>query len=139
MLYMKEMQSGSTLALIYFCSLRLGDTIKTNCLKLQTTDPEMLMFYFFKKALGLVSPPHIMHGFLRKIFVMLYFIDWQNFIVWLSLLLEISGNRCIIIVCYKFCNVINFEIYLSFFIKPSFCMNKNSEQKLNYLKNKKSI
>ena len=75
MLYMKEMQSGSTLALIYFCSLRLGDTIKTNCLKLQTTDPEMLMFYFFKKALGLASPEHIMHGFLRKIFVMLYFID----------------------------------------------------------------
>ena len=33
------------------------------------------MFYFFKKALGLASPEHIMHGFLRKIFVMLYFID----------------------------------------------------------------
>ena len=34
----------------------------------------------------------------RKIFLMLYPINWPNFIAWLPLPLEISGNMCIIIV-----------------------------------------
>ena len=34
----------------------------------------------------------------RKNFLMLHSINWPNFIVWLSLLLEILGNVCITIV-----------------------------------------
>ena len=33
----------------------------------------------------------------------------------------------------------NFEIYFSFPVKPLSYMNKNSEQKLKYLKNRKSF
>ena len=37
----------------------------------------------------------------------------------------------IAVVCYPVCGVINFEVYLSFVIKPLFWMTKKSEQILN--------
>ena len=37
--------------------------------------------------------------FWRKIFLLLYSINWPNFIVWLSLFCEILDNICIVIVC----------------------------------------
>ena len=70
---------------------------------------------------------------------MLYSVNWQNIIVWLPLLFEISGNMWIVIVCYPVCDVINFEIYLSFLTKPFSYMTKYSEQKFKYLKNEKSF
>ena len=42
---------------------------------------------------------------------------------------------CIVIVCCPVCGVIDFEIYLSFLIKPLAYMTKKSEQKCKYLKN----
>ena len=51
---------------------------------------------------------------------MIYFINWQNFIIWLPLLLDISENICILIIFYPVCDATNFEIYFSFFIKPFF-------------------
>ena len=45
----------------------------------------------------------------------------------------------IVIVCYPVCDVINFEIYLSFLTKPFSYMTKYSEQKFKYLKNEKSF
>ena len=39
---------------------------------------------------------------------------------------EISGNMFIVIVCYSVCDVMNFEIYPSFFMKPF--KNENSFQ-----------
>ena len=72
-------------------------------------------------------------------FLMLYSIDWPNFIVWLPLLLEILGNICIAIVCFPGCDVINFEISLIFLIKPFFYMTKYSRQNLNILKTKKAF
>ena len=59
----------------------------------------MLNFNFSEKGLGLVSQPHFVNDFSRKIFPMLYSINWPNFIVSLPLLLEIFGNMCITIVC----------------------------------------
>ena len=50
-----------------------------------------------------------------------------------------SDNACIVIACCPVCDVINFEICFSFRIKPFSYMTKNSEQKLKYLKNKKSF
>ena len=50
---------------------------------------------FFKKqkrGLELVSLPHCLHVFLRKIFILLYSITWPNFIVWLPFLRKILGN-----------------------------------------------
>ena len=69
----------STLVSICFTSPRLGHTIKTNCMKLQTVDPDFdfdfLNFDFLKKGLGLVSPIYFVYDFSRKIFLMLYSVN----------------------------------------------------------------
>ena len=59
-----------TLVLIYFTSPQLGHTIKTNCTKLYTVDPEMQKFDFLENGLGLVSPPHFVFDFSRKMFLL---------------------------------------------------------------------
>ena len=74
----------------------------------------MLNFDFLDKGLGIVSPAHFVYDFLTKIFLMLYSINWPNFIAWLPLLLEILGNMCIVIVSQPGCDVMDFEINLSF-------------------------
>ena len=56
----------------------------------------------------------------KNSFLMLYFINWPNFIVWLSLLLELFGNTHIAMVCFPGCDIINFEINPIFLIKPFF-------------------
>ena len=84
----------------------------------------MLNFDFIEKALGVVSVPHIVYDFSRKMFLMLYPINWPNFIAWLPFLLKILLNMCIIIVCQPSCDVIDFEINLINLIKPFSCMTK---------------
>ena len=54
--------------------------------------------WFFKKGLGLVSPPHFAYDFSRKISLFLYCINWPNLIIWLPLRLEILDNMFIEIV-----------------------------------------
>ena len=64
---------------------------------------------------------------------MLHSINRPNFIVWLSLLLELLGNMCITIVSQA---VMLWPIFL---IKPFWYMSKKSTQKLKYLENEKSF
>ena len=71
-------------------------------------------FWFLEKGLGIVSPPHFMYDVSRKMFLVLYFINWPNFSAWLPLLLEILCNMCIAIVCFPGCDVLNFQIRLQF-------------------------
>ena len=71
-------------------------------------------FWFLEKGLGIVSPPHFMYDVSRKMFLVLYFINWPNFSVWLPLLLEILCNMCIAIVRFPGCDVLNFQIRLQF-------------------------
>ena len=52
---------------------------------------DMFSFSLLNKSLGIVSPRHFVYDFSRKMFPMLYTINWSNFIVWLSLVLEILG------------------------------------------------
>ena len=59
----------------------------------------MLNFDFLEKGLGIVFLPHFLCDFLKKMFLMLYSINWQNFIAWLPLLLDILMNICIGIIC----------------------------------------
>ena len=99
----------------------------------------MLNFYCLEKDLEIVSAPHFVYYFSRKMFLMLYSINWANFIVWLPLFLEILGNICIAIVCFPCCDVIYLEINLIFLIKPFLYMTKKSKQKLKYLVNEKSF
>ena len=70
----------------------------------------MLNLDFLEKGL---RPLHFGYYFSRKIFRMLYSINWPNLIVWLPLLLEILGNTCIAIICFPDCDVINFGINLT--------------------------
>ena len=89
--------------------------------------------FFLKKkgGLGLVFLSHFLHDFWRK---NLYAIKWLNLIVWLSLLLQILGNMCIIIICFPVCDVIKFEITFSVLIKPFSYMTKTSGQRKEFLK-----
>ena len=77
----------------------------------------MLNFDFLEKGLRIVSAPHFVCGFSGKVCILLYFINWLNFIVWLPLLLEIFGEICISFVCFSSCDVMNFEINLIFLLK----------------------
>ena len=99
----------------------------------------MLHFDFLEKSLGLVSSPYFVYDFSRKMFLMLYSINWPNFTVWLSLLLEILDNMCIALVSEPGYGVMNFEINLIFLIKLFFYMTNNSTLKPKYLENKKSF
>ena len=87
----------------YFLYISIALNLAYNKNKLhETLDhwvKDMLSFNFSEKGLGLVSPPHFAYDISRKMFLMLHFIDWPNFIVWLFLLLEILDNMCITIVC----------------------------------------
>ena len=85
---------------------------------------DMLKFDVLEKRLGIVSQPHFVRDFSRKMFLMFYCINWSNLIVLLPLLLEILSNMCIAIVCFPGCQVINIEINLVIWSKPFFYMTK---------------
>ena len=65
-----------------------------------------------KKCLGPVSSLDFAHDFSRKIFLLLCFISWSDFIVWLPLLLLILGNISIVIIFVLVCEIIRVEINL---------------------------
>ena len=44
----------------------------------------MLNFVFLEKGLGIISPPHVANNFSRKMFLMLYSINWPTLIVWFA-------------------------------------------------------
>ena len=88
----------------------------------------MFSFGFLEKGLGIVSPPHVVHDFSRKMFLMLHSINWPNFIIWLSLPFKILGNVCIAIFCFPGCDVISIETNLIFLIKPFFTWPKSKDK-----------
>ena len=99
----------------------------------------MVNFDFLERGLAIVSLPHFVYDFWRKMFLMLHSINQPSFIAWLSLLLEILVNICITIVCEPDCDVIDFEINQIFLIKPFSYMTKKSRQKFKYPENEKSF
>ena len=69
--------------------------------------------------------------FEKKMFLKLYSINWSNFTVWLLLFYEKLGTVMFIaIVCFAVCDVTNFEIYLSFLIRPIHKMTKKLRSKI---------
>ena len=118
--------------------LKYYKEIYQNILKLRSWTLVYTLYEAFiktKRGMQLALLPHFLHNIWRKIFLTLHSINWPNFIVWLSLLLEILGNICIVIICCPVCDVINFGINL--LIKLFFYRTKISRQK--YLKNEKSF
>ena len=126
---------------VYFDGLHLGiQKRKKLYATLDYWSRDTLNFDVLKKGLGIVPLPHFVYGFWQIMFLMLYFINWPNSIVWLSLLLEILGNMCIAFIWFTGCDVISLETNLIFLIKPFFYMTKNSIQKFNILRwNKKNF
>ena len=128
-----------SLVSIYFDSLILAYDKNKLYKTLDDWSRDMINFDILEKGLGIISPTHFVYGFLTKMFFMLYYINWPNFIVRLSLLLEILGNTCILIISFSDCNVINFEINLIFLIKPFFYLTKKVRQKFKCYSNEKSF
>ena len=127
----------STLVLIYFGRPWIGHTVKINFITFQAFDLEIRSIFILNKVcLGLVSPPYFLCNFSRNIFLMLYSINWPNFTAWLSLFLEILGNMFVVIIRCLVCDIINFEIYYSFLIKP---FNKKVTTKMQISQDKKSF
>ena len=89
-----------------------------------------------KKRSGISLPASFSAWFLKKLFLLLYSINWPNFVFWWSLLCEIFGNMCIVIGCYPGCNVINFEINPTFLIKLFF---QSQDKNLNILRTKRAF
>ena len=103
--------------------------MKTNCIKLYTTDPKG-------------SGTKFLHHILRMIFQEKYFSNYIPLTDQISLsdcLFEIVGSMYIAIICWPGCYVINFEINLMFLIKPFFYLTKKSKVELKYLENEKSF
>ena len=122
---------------IVYSSQGLPKYIKTNVL----TTCICLIYKAFskeKKRSGTCLPTLFFAWFSRKIFLTLYFINWPNFIGWFPLLLEIF-NMCILIIYCSLFDVMNFEMHLTFAIKPFFYITKKSGQKCKYLKNQKNF
>ena len=146
----------STVVSIYFVSPQLGHAIKAN---FRVSIQRYAQFWFFRKGLGLAPPPHFVFNYSRKLFLMLYSINWANFSVRWPLHLEILGNISMVFVfamtlslwylylrwryLYGICicdDVINFDINLrSFLIQPFSYIAKKVRTKSRYLKNKKGF
>ena len=99
----------------------------------------MLNFDFVEKGVGIVSTPHLVCDFSRKMFHLLYSINRPSFIVWLPLLLEILVNMLIEIVCFPGCDAINIKINPIFLIKLFFYLTENPRQKFKFLQNEKNF
>ena len=100
---------------------------------------DTLNFHFLKKESETSISTTFFAWFFKQLFLVLYSINWPDFIVWLLLLFDITCNMFIVIVCYPVCDITNFEIYLNFITKPFSYTTKKSEQILKYLKNEKSF
>ena len=86
----------------------------------------------------LSSLPYFLHDFWRKIFLILYPINWLNSFVWLPLLLEILGNMYIVIICFPVSDI-KFEINLNFLIKPFTYMTKKLRPKIKISQERKEL
>ena len=102
-LYMSQKQVFSSLIWIYFCSPPFGHTIKVNCIKVQSVDPHICPTSFSVT---------FVYDFSKKLLLMLYSINWPNFIAWLLLLLEVLRNTCIVIIYSLVYDVKDYELAL---------------------------
>ena len=101
--------------------------------------PHFKLLKKLKRGLELVFLPQFLLNFWRKIFVLLYFINWPNFIVWLLLLCEIFDNMCLAIVCKPSCDAMNFEVNLILLIKSFFLHDQNVVTKTKISSERKEL
>ena len=92
--------------------------------------PNVNIFRKTNRGLELLFTPDFLHDFWRKSDLKLHYNDIPSLIGWMLLLLEILNNMFIAVICFPVCDVIKFEINLSFFIKPFSYMTKNVRTKI---------
>ena len=95
---------------------------------------DILNFEFLEKGLGLVSPPHFVCDFSRKMFLMLHAINWPKS---LSDCLYFLRYWAICVLQLFVSQIVTSEILES--IKPFFYITKKSRQKLNILRTKRAF
>ena len=117
---------------IVACMHHIKVTVHNSIRRLDYWSRDMLKFDFLEKSVRIVSPLHFVYVSSRKTFLILYSINWLNFIVCSLLFLEILGNKYIVIVCFLGYDIINFKNYLTFPIMSISYMNKKSRQKFKY-------
>ena len=117
-----------------------------NILKLSCWPLAFISYKAFQKnkmRSGISLSALISARFLQKIFLTLHYTNlptFIRFIVWLPLFLEMSGNMCIVIICFPVDDIISIEINLSFLIKSlSYMTRKNQGKKLNILISKRAF
>ena len=89
---------------------------------------DMLNFDVLEKSLAIVFPPHFVYEFSRKMSYVI-FINWPNFIVWLSLVSEILRNMCNAIVFFLGFGVMNFfSLIRSFFYLTKYFNNLRTKR-----------
>ena len=93
---------------------------------------DMLNFVFLAKGLGILSASYFVHD---SHLLMIYSINWPNFIVWFPLLSLDIGQH----LYRKGWNVINFEINPIFLIKIFLYMTKKSRQNFGILRTKRTF
>ena len=93
----------------------------------------MLNFAFLEKNLGIVSPPHFLYNFSRKMFLMLCSINWPNIIIWLSLLLE-PQKQPPEVFCVKRCSWRNFKKLTGKHLCQGLFFNKVAGTACNFIK-----
>ena len=93
-----------------------------------------------EKGSGISLPASLSAWFSKKKFILLFYVNWPDFIAWLFLLCEILGNMWIVIVCKPRCDVINYEINLIFLIQPFFpTWPKIRDKNLNIFRTKRAF
>ena len=120
-------------ALFQYISIALNLTHNKNKLhkSLGYWSRDILNFGILETRQVIVSPPHFVYDFSRKNVFRVYSTNWPSFIVWLPLLLEILGSKCIAIFCFPGCDLI---LKLTLFLWSSHfsAWPKSQNKKLNF-------
>ena len=98
----------------------------------------MLNLDFLQMGLELASPPYFVYNFSRKVFCILYSINWPNFVVWLPLHFRYWG----ICVLQLFVSKVLTSKMLKFtwtFQSGRFSTWPKNQDKITYLENEKSF
>ena len=111
----QQFETSYNLFLLYVQVKNYRKVLKLTC------TPHIKRFWKIKSGWERVSLNHFQHNFYRKYFYTLRFINWPNFIVWMSLLFEILDNMWIFI--YFFSSLWH-RRKAYFFIKSFSYMNK---------------
>ena len=134
--------SGLQLSFNIFRQPSTQDSIETNCVKLQTIDPEICSFLIFQKRVWDQFLHHILCMNFQEKYSSCYILLTDEILLsdclyfskyWVVCVLQWSYYNCLLTRLTKF------DINLTFPIKVFCYMTEKSRQKIKYLENEKSF